>query len=108
MARSSNRSCEKRPDGSAIGLRSRDETKSSWRRCPRGLQFDEARSYLGEAITAAETTKEKWSEDHCIGGEIALMSPERAETCFERALTVARAQQAKFWELRAAMSMARL
>jgi predicted ATPase len=27
---------------------------------------------------------------------------------FERALTVARAQQAKSWELRAAMSMARL
>ena len=33
---------------------------------------------------------------------------ERAEAYFERALAVARQQQAKSWELRAAMSMARL
>jgi predicted ATPase len=32
----------------------------------------------------------------------------KAEAYFERALAVARAQQAKSWELRAAMSMARL
>jgi predicted ATPase len=32
----------------------------------------------------------------------------KAEAYFERALTVAREQQAKSWELRAAMSMARL
>jgi len=32
----------------------------------------------------------------------------KAETHFERALAVARAEQAKFWELRAAMSTARL
>ena len=47
-----------------------------------------------------------------IAGEIALMSPERdtskAETYFGRALAVARQQQAKSWELRAAMSLARL
>ena len=40
------------------------------------------------------------------------MSPEpdaaKAEVHFERALAVARGQQAKSWELRAAMSMARL
>jgi predicted ATPase len=44
--------------------------------------------------------------------EIALMAPApdaaRAQAYFERALAVARAQQAKSWELRAAMSMARL
>ena len=34
--------------------------------------------------------------------------PEKAEAYFERALAVAREQQAKSWELRAAMSMARL
>jgi predicted ATPase len=61
-----------------------------------------------------ETTKERWcqAEVHRIAGEIALMSPERntarAEAYFERALEVARAQQAKSWELRAATSMARL
>ena len=65
-------------------------------------------------MTAIETTKETWYEAdvHRIAGEIALMSPEpdtaRAEDCFERALEVARAQQAKSWELRAATSMARL
>jgi predicted ATPase len=40
------------------------------------------------------------------------MSPKpdaaKAEACFERALAVAREQQAKSWELRAATSMARL
>src|SRR5262249_46542273 len=77
-------------------------------------QFDDAWSHIGEAITVVETTKETWyeAEVHRIAGEIALMSPERdaakAEGYFERALAVARAQQAKSWELRAAMSMARL
>jgi predicted ATPase len=45
-------------------------------------------------------------------GEIALKSPKpdaaKAEAYFERALTIACQQQAKSWELRAAMSMARL
>ena len=65
-------------------------------------------------MTAVETTKERWceAEIHRIAGEIALMSPEpdaaKAEAYFERALAVAREQQAKSWELRAAMSMARL
>jgi predicted ATPase len=77
-------------------------------------QFDQAWSHIGEAITAVGTTKETWyeAEVHRIAGEIALMSPERdaakAEACFERALAFARAQQAKSWELRAAICMARL
>jgi predicted ATPase len=59
-------------------------------------------------MTAVETTKETWyeAEVHRIAGEIALMSPEpdavKAEACFERALAVAREQQAKSFELRAA------
>jgi predicted ATPase len=71
-------------------------------------QFDDAWSHIGEAITAVETTKEKWyeAEVHRIAGEIALMSPKpdaaKAEAYFERALAVARSQQAKSWELRAA------
>jgi predicted ATPase len=77
-------------------------------------QFDNAGVCVCEALTAIEATKEKWCEAdvHRIAGEIALMSPERdaakAEAYFERALATARAQQAKSWELRAAMSMARL
>jgi predicted ATPase len=47
-----------------------------------------------------------------VAGEIALKSPEpdraKAEAYFERALAIARAQQAKSWELRASMSLARL
>jgi hypothetical protein len=50
------------------------------------------------------------AEVYRTAGEIALMSPERdaaeAEAYFERALAVAR--ETKSWELRAAMSMARL
>ncbi len=77
-------------------------------------QFDDAWRCIGEALSAVETTKESWyeAEVNRIAGEIALMSPERntakAQAYFERALAVARAQQAKSWELRAAMSMARL
>ena len=47
-----------------------------------------------------------------MAGEIALLSPTpnaaKAETYFEQALAAARQQQAKSWELRAAMSLARL
>jgi predicted ATPase len=77
-------------------------------------QFDDARRCIREAMTAVETAKERWCEAKVnrIAGEIALLSPEpdaaRAEEYFERALAIARAQQAKSWELRAAMSMARL
>jgi len=75
-------------------------------------QCDDAWRCIGEAMTAVETAKEKWceAEVHRIAGEIALMSPEpdaaKAEACFEQALAVARKQQAKSWELRAAMNMA--
>ena len=77
-------------------------------------QFDDAWHCIGEATKAVEASKEKWCEAdiHRIAGEIALMSPEpdaaKAKAYFERALAVARKQQAKSWELRAAMSMARL
>jgi class 3 adenylate cyclase/predicted ATPase len=77
-------------------------------------RFDEAWRCIGEAMTAVETTKERWCEAEInrTAGEIALKSPEpdaaKAEAYFERALAVARQQQAKSWELRAAMSMARL
>ena len=77
-------------------------------------QFDDAWRCIGEAMTAIETTKERWCEAEVnrIAGEIALKSPEpdaaKAEAYFERALAVARQQQAKSWELRAAMSLARL
>jgi predicted ATPase len=84
------------------------------RACAELGEFNEAWSYIAEAMTAVETTKQNWNEAevHRIAGEIALMSPKpdvaKAEDCFERALAVAREQQAKSWELRTAMSMAGL
>jgi predicted ATPase len=77
-------------------------------------RFDDAWRCIGEATTELDRTKEKlWeAEVYRVAGEIALMSPgpdvAKAEGYFERALAVARAQQAKSWELRATMSMARL
>src|SRR5215467_10085882 len=69
---------------------------------------------IGEATTLIGTTNERWCEAEVnrTVGEIALNSPQpeaaKAEAYFERALAVARQQQAKSWEVRAAMSMARL
>ena len=77
-------------------------------------QFDDAWRCVDEAITAVETTKERWweAEVYRTAGEISLKSPRadaaKSEAYFQRALAVARAQHAKSWELRAAMSMARL
>jgi predicted ATPase len=85
---------------------------------------------LAEALTAAHTTGECWGEAelHRLKGELLLQSnvqglesavsmphaarrmphAEEAETCFQQALAIARRQQAKSWELRAAVSLARL
>jgi predicted ATPase len=77
-------------------------------------QLDEAWRCIGEATTAMETTKESWCEAEVnrIAGEIALLSSEpdnaKAEAYYDTALAIARQQRAKSWELRAAMSMARL
>jgi predicted ATPase/class 3 adenylate cyclase len=77
-------------------------------------QFEEAFRCVGEATRALQTSKEKWYEPdvHRIAGQVTLMAPEadaaKAEAHLERALSVARRQQAKSWELRAAMSLARL
>jgi Tetratricopeptide repeat len=64
-------------------------------------QWDDAWGCIGQAITVIETTGERWyeAEVHRIGGEIALLMPNpeaaKAEAYFERALAVARQQQAK-------------
>jgi predicted ATPase len=77
-------------------------------------QFEEAWRSIDDAMTAVETTKERWceAEVYRVAGEVALKSsaPDavKAEAYFGRALAVAREQQAKSWELRVTMSMARL
>jgi predicted ATPase len=65
-------------------------------------------------MTIMRASGETWCEAelHRVSGEIALMArnPDvsKAEAYFQRALSGARQQQAKSWELRAAMSLARL
>ena len=77
-------------------------------------QFDDAWCCVGDATKAIQTTKETWWEAEVsrVAGEIVLMPSKpdtsKAQQYFERALAVARQQQAKSWELRAAMSLARL
>jgi TOMM system kinase/cyclase fusion protein len=69
---------------------------------------------LSEALTLVETTGERYyaAELHRLQGELLLQhaAPEvsHAETCFQQALDIARRQQAKALELRAAMSLSRL
>jgi class 3 adenylate cyclase/predicted ATPase len=77
-------------------------------------QPDDARRCINDAIEKVERSNERWAEAEVnrIAGEIALKSlaphTEKAEKYFDRALAVARQQQTKSWELRAAMSLARL
>ncbi len=84
------------------------------RACAELGQFGEAWRHIEEAMTVADKSQEKWveAELHRTAGEVAFISPEadaaRAGACFERALVIAREQKAKSWELRAAISLARL
>jgi predicted ATPase len=77
-------------------------------------QFDRALCAIAEAMTTLEATGERWveAEVNRVAGELTLSSPmsdaAKAEEYFERSIAVARRQQAKLWELRAAMSLARL
>jgi class 3 adenylate cyclase/predicted ATPase len=77
-------------------------------------QIAEARCAIGQAITMSERTKERWceAEIYRVAGEIEVKfpgaGPVKAEEHFQRALSVARPQQAKTFELRASMSLARL
>jgi predicted ATPase len=77
-------------------------------------QTDRARDCVDGAIAAVETSGERWFEAEVqrTAGDIELLSPEpdeaKARGYFERALEVARGQQARSWELRAAASLARL
>ena len=77
-------------------------------------QFEEGLHALEEAQQWVERNDERLyaAEVHRIKGELllrqAVPDPTQAERCFQEAVDVARAQQAKSWELRAATSMSRL
>jgi predicted ATPase len=68
---------------------------------------------LAEARALVERTGERWYEPefHRLEGMLLLQSADNhaeAQACFHHALDIARRQQAKSWELRAATSLARL
>jgi class 3 adenylate cyclase/predicted ATPase len=77
-------------------------------------RLDVAWRCIDEARAAVEATGERWNEAevHRTAGEIAMTSSAlnaaKAQAHFERALEIARTQQARSWELRAATSLARL
>ena len=69
---------------------------------------------LAEALTLVDTTGERWyeAELYRLKGALLLQQSSdnqaEAETCFQQAIDIARSQQAKSLELRAATSLARL
>jgi predicted ATPase len=77
-------------------------------------QVQEGQNVLKEALTLVHTTEERWweAELHRLQGELLLAcSAEHtaeAEICYQYALDIARRQQARSLELRAAMSLSRL
>ncbi len=75
-------------------------------------QAEEGLRLLAEAPAVVDNDPWYEAEMHRIKGELLLQQPipdaPQAEACFQRALAVARRQQAKSWELRAAMSLSRL
>jgi len=77
-------------------------------------QVDEAREALKEGWEAMERTGEQWwkAEVHRLEGDLLLHQSSsdvaQSANCFRQALDVARNQQAKSLELRAATSLARL
>jgi class 3 adenylate cyclase/predicted ATPase len=74
----------------------------------------EGLNILDEALGLVEKNGQRLHEAELyrLRGELLLKrsvsDEQQAETCFRQALEVARRQQAKSWELRAAMSLARL
>jgi class 3 adenylate cyclase/predicted ATPase len=77
-------------------------------------QTVEGLAILAEALTAVHKTggHSYEAELYRLKGELLLQQPagngDEAETCFRQALDVAYRQQAKSWELRAALSLSRL
>ena len=77
-------------------------------------QMDVGLQVLTEALAVVEVTTERFyeAELYLLQGELLLGQNDPneadAETCFSQALDIAHRQQAKAWELRAAMSLSRL
>src|SRR5262245_29696088 len=82
--------------------------------CGNSGQAEEGLRLLAEALVHVDHTGERYyeAEVYRLKGELLLRQavPDslQAETCFQQGLTIARHQQARSWELRAATSLGRL
>jgi predicted ATPase len=82
--------------------------------CKRANRLDEGLAAVNQALGIVRERAERFyeAELHRLQGELLLrlnpadLSP--AETCFKRAIAIARDQKARFFELRAVSSLARL
>jgi predicted ATPase len=75
-------------------------------------QIDEGVTLLDDALQIAERTGVRWleAEPNRYKGQLLLRQghADAAEELYRKALSIAREQEAKLWELRAAVSFARL
>jgi predicted ATPase len=80
--------------------------------CRMAGQWQTALEHLAEARHLAEEREERWfqAETLRLAGEVLMATgdPAAAEVSYREALTVAQQQSAKLWELRTAVSLARL
>ena len=80
--------------------------------CRMAGQWRAALAHLAEARDLAETTEARWfqAETLRLTGEVLLATGDAraAEASYREAMAIAQRQSAKLWELRAAMSLARL
>lgn len=82
--------------------------------CEEGGDAAQGLGVIAEALALVDQTSSRYfeAELHRLKGALLLRLPvpevSEAETCFQRALDIARNQYAKSWELRAAMSLGRL
>lgn len=75
-------------------------------------RVEDAIAQLSDILTSIETTGQKAQQAEILRlkGEVFLIGGERSQAhdCFLMALQVARRQEAKWWELRTSVSLARL
>jgi predicted ATPase len=80
--------------------------------CEIAGQCEEALTLLDQALQIAEKTGERWygAELNRHKGQLLLRQghSEAAEKLYREALSISQGQEAKLWELRAAVSLARL
>jgi predicted ATPase len=82
------------------------------RACEIAGQIEEAMTLLDDALEIVERTGERWfaAELNRHKGELLLRQghSEAAEELYRKALSIAKEQEAKLWELRAVASLVRL